>query len=304
LSWIPPGVWPYVQVQGCILATNAQVEGCGSPHLRFGAMPTVTLSSSSLAGGRQVSISYRRQGEGTALVFLHGGWGYDIYPIDLAAFTPSHTVVIPSRSGYGGSSPLDVFPPDFHACAVDETLSLLDALGLERAVWWGHSDGAVMAALAAIREPDRVRAVILEATHMWADKPRSRAFFEQMAGAPDSFGDRVRRTLAAEHGEARWRHLIGLDGQAWLDLAHHAAGPSADLYQGRLDQIACPTLVVHGGLDPRSEPGELEALMAALPRARLSLHPDAGHSPHSEPSNGPVTKAVAAFLASLPPPEA
>jgi pimeloyl-ACP methyl ester carboxylesterase len=280
------------------------VRVTGAPaHLRCAAMPTVALPSSPLAGGRGVSISYQRQGEGTPLVFLHGGWGYDIYPIDLAAFTPSHTVVIPSRSGYGESSPLDAFPPEFHTCAVDETLSFLTALGLEQAVWWGHSDGAVIAALAAIRAPDRVRAVILEATHVWADKPRSRAFFEQMAWAPDSFGDRVRRTLAAEHGDERWRQLVALDGQAWLDLARNAAGPSTDLYGGRLDQIACPTLVVHGGLDPRSEPGELDALMAALPQSRLSFHPEAGHSPHSELSKDQVTKAVASFLSSLPLPE-
>jgi pimeloyl-ACP methyl ester carboxylesterase len=264
-------------------------------------MPTVPIPSSPLASGRGVTISYQRQGDGPALVFLHGGWGYDIYPIDVAAFTPAHTVVIPSRSGYGESSPVDAFPPDFHSCAAAETLTLLDTLGLDRAVWWGHSDGAVIAALAAIRAPDRVRAVVLEATHYWADKPRSRAFFEQMAWAPDSFGDRVRRTLAAEHGEERWHGLVQLDGKAWLDLARRAAGPSDDLYQGRLDQISCPTLVVHGGLDPRSESGELDAVLAALPRARLSLHPDAGHSPHSELSKGPVTKAVLAFLASLPP---
>jgi pimeloyl-ACP methyl ester carboxylesterase len=274
-----------------------------SVHLRCADVPTVAIPFSPLAGGRSVTISYQRQGDGPPLVFLHGGWGYDIYPIDVAAFMSSHTVIIPSRSGYGESSPLEVFPPDFHSCAVDETLALLDTLGLERAVWWGHSDGAVIAALAAIQAPDRVQAVILEATHVRGDKPRSRAFFEQMAWAPDSFGDRVRRTLAAEHGEDRWRHLVHLDGEAWLDLARRADGPSIDLYGGRLDQIVCPTLVVHGGLDPRSEPGELETLLAALPQARLSFHPDAGHSPHSELSQGPVTKAVAAFLASLAAPD-
>ena len=263
------------------------------------SMPSVVIASSPLAGGRRVSIDYQRHGEGPALVFLHGGWGYDIYPIDVAAFSPTHTVIVPSRSGYGRSSPLDVFPPEFHCRAVDETVAFLDGLGLERAIWWGHSDGAVIAALAAIHAPDRVHGLVLEAVHFFADKPRSRAFFQQMASDPDAFGERVRRTLAAEHGEARWRPLMRLDGQAWLDLAQQAAEPAADLYQGRLAEVGCPTLIVQGGLDPRTEPGELEAVMAALPRAELSLHPDAGHSPHSESSSAAVTEAVLAFVGSL-----
>lgn len=134
-------------------------------------MPSLVLESSPLAGGKPVTISYRRGGQGPALVFLHGGWGYDFYPIDTATLSSAHTLVIPSRSGYGLSSSLDLFPPDFHHCAVIETLGVLDALGIEKGVWWGHSDGAVIAAMAAIHTPQRVDAVILEALHYFAAEP-------------------------------------------------------------------------------------------------------------------------------------
>ena len=165
-------------------------------------MPSLVLGSSPLAGGRSVTISYRREGQGPALVFLHGGWGYDIYPIDTATLSAAHTLVVPSRSGYGQSSSLDLFPPDFHYCGVIETLALLDALGIERAVWWGHSDGAVIAAMAAIHAPERVDAVILEALHYVAAKPGSRAFFQRMAFEPETFNEAIRSTLAAEHGRS------------------------------------------------------------------------------------------------------
>jgi pimeloyl-ACP methyl ester carboxylesterase len=261
-------------------------------------MPSVFLPSSPLAGERSVTIAYRQAGHGPALVFLHGGWGYDVYPIDVGAFD-GHTVIIPWRSGYGGSSPLDAFPADFHSRAVQETLLVLDALGIERAVWWGHSDGAVIAAMAAIEAPHRVRAVVLEALHFFAAKPRSRGFFQGMATDPGSFSARIQRTLAAEHGDDRWRTVLHQDGQAWLDLARDAATPDADLYRGRLPQVQVPTLVVHGGRDPRSEPGELETILAALPHSRCSFHADAGHCPHSESSREEVTGAVNEFLASL-----
>jgi pimeloyl-ACP methyl ester carboxylesterase len=264
-------------------------------------MPSLHLSSSPLAGGRPTTISYLRAGEGPVVLFLHGGWGYGVYPIDIDALASTHTVVIPSRSGYGGSTPLDSFPPHFHYCAVLETVALLDALGIEEAVWWGHSDGAVIAAMAAIHAPTRVRAVILEALHLYAAKPGSRSFFGRMASAPETFNASLRATLAADHGEDRWHHLLQLDGQAWLDLARPAADPWADLYAGRLDEVRMPALVIHGAQDPRTEANELESVLKAIPQAKLSWHVGGGHSPHSESSRETVNGAVLEFLESLPP---
>jgi 3-oxoadipate enol-lactonase len=268
-------------------------------HLPLCTMPSLTLDSSPLAGGKPVTISYRQGGQGPALVYLHGGWGYDIYPIDIATLASAHTLVVPSRSGYGRSSSLDVFPSDFHYCAVIETLAVLDRLGFEQAVWWGHSDGAVIAAMAAVHAPHRVRAVILEALHYFAAKPRSRAFFQRMAFEPETFSEEIRRTLGAEHGEDRWRDTVRHDGQAWLDLARRAATAQTDLYADRLHEICTPALVIHGGSDPRTEPGELETILAALPDAQLSWHADAGHCPHAESSGDAVTSAVVDFLSSL-----
>ena len=260
------------------------------------AVPSLAIASSPLAGGRGVSITYRHEGSGPALLFLHGGWGYEAYPIEIGALTAAHTVVIPNRSGYGGSSPLAAWPPDFHYCAALETVAVLDSLGIEEAVWWGHSDGAVIAAMAAIHTPYRVKAVVLEALHYFADKPGSRAFFERMATDPDSFSASIRRTLASEHGPDQWRTTLRLDGRAWLDLADGAATPVANLYGDRLAEVQMPALVVHGGQDPRSEPGELEAILDALPQSRLSFHPAAGHCPHAESSKDAVLRAVTSFL--------
>jgi pimeloyl-ACP methyl ester carboxylesterase len=57
-------------------------------------------------------------------------------------------------------------------------------------------------------------------------------------------------------------------------------------------------LVIHGAKDPRTEPGELEALRAALPRGRVEVLDAAGHSPHSEPGSADrVTQIAREFLA-------
>jgi pimeloyl-ACP methyl ester carboxylesterase len=262
-------------------------------------MASIILPDSPFIGGGRSQVQVAYFGDGPPLLFLHGGWGYDCYPVDVDALTSTHTIIIPSRTGYGNSTPVSEFPPEFHQRAALETLALLDALQIDQAAVWGHSDGAVIGARMAIHAPGRVQGLILEAPHYYADKPRSRAFFQQMATDPDAFGPSVRRVLAGEHGEDRWRTVLQLDGQAWLDLADNAESRVADVYGGQLATVSCPTLIVQGGRDPRSEPGELEALMSDLPRAHLWRHADAGHCPHWEVSKGEVTEAILRFLAEL-----
>ena len=80
----------------------------------------------------------------------------------------------------------------------------MDALGIERAVLWGHSDGAVIAVHAVLRRRT-VAGMVLEALHLIADKPGSRAFFTDTANDPSWVGERAAAVLAAEHGAGRWR---------------------------------------------------------------------------------------------------
>jgi pimeloyl-ACP methyl ester carboxylesterase len=260
-------------------------------------MLSVRLDASPLAGGAPATIAYRAVGAGPPLVILHGGWGYDAYPFDVQTLAARFRVLIPDRAGYGRSTPVSSLPLDFHRRAMLETAAFLDALGIGQAIWWGHSDGAVIAALAGLEIPDRTVAVLLEALHLYKDKPRSRAFFEQMVDEPERFGRGLTATLINDHGADRWREVLRLDGQAWLDLAAGASAPDDDLYDSRLPRLAPPALLIHGGRDPRTEPGEWAAIRHALPTAAVDYHPDAGHSPHCEAvSAGAVVAAALAFL--------
>ena len=244
---------------------------------------------------RPVPLHYREGGDGPPLVILHGGWGYDFYPYDDALAKLDRRFIIPDRSGYGRSPRITDLPARFHAAAAIETEKLLDVLGIERCTLWGHSDGAVIAVLLALRSPDRYDAVIVEAIHLDRKKPGSRDFFLRTAGDPDSFGERVTTKLAADLG-ADWRTIIHADGRAWLEIA---ATPDDDLYEHRLHELRPPLLVLHGADDPRTEPGELDRIPRELPTARIELIAGAGHSPHSERGSAArTTQIVADFLAS------
>jgi pimeloyl-ACP methyl ester carboxylesterase len=107
----------------------------------------------------------------------------------------------------------------------------------------------------------------------------------------------VTSKLAAEHGDS-WRAILRAGGEAWLHIAAH---PEDDLYRDRLGELRVPTLVLHGGDDPRTEPGELDRLRREVPHAEIHVLPGAGHSPHSERGSAATcTNIVARWLGMLP----
>jgi pimeloyl-ACP methyl ester carboxylesterase len=138
--------------------------------------------------------------------------------------------------------------------------------------------------------------VVAEATHYLKRKPGSRAFFETMM--------RIRRRSAPV--SSRRSSAITVSGGNRYSSSTLARGcasrtkrrPIEDLYGGRLHELKVPLLVVHGARDPRTEPGELDALRNALPPAtQVAILEAGGHSPHSERATADdVTRLVQVFV--------
>jgi len=247
-------------------------------------MPYVSVENSPLAR-RAAKIHYREFGTGMPLVFLHGGWGYHIYPINKQLHElKNYRVLIPDRSGYGLSTKPAEFGCDFHIRAAQETFKFLDALEIREALLWGHSDGSVIASHMGLIAPDRCRGLILESFHYFRSKVSSREFFQTMVSSPESFGARISAVLACEHGEDYWRELMQIEGKTWLEIAKQADAGYKDLFDGRLGELRVPSVFIHGARDPRTDPGELAAVQAALPAAEIRIIKTGEHCPHTEKS--------------------
>jgi len=233
-------------------------------------MPFVELAESPHAPEiRPIRIHYRKFGLGRPLVFLHGGWGYGVYPFErqIEAFKSQFRILIPDRTGYGSSTRVvGEMPMDFHQRAAQEMMAFLDALEIERAAFWGHSDGAVIGAMLGMRAAERCESLILEAFHFFRNKPNSRSFFERFTA----------------HGDDHWQDVPRRNCGAWLRIADMVHRPDQDLYDGRLGELRVPVLFLHGRLDPRTEPGEMERVHNELPQAEMRFVRNGKHSPHSE----------------------
>ena len=182
--------------------------------------------------------------------------------------------------------------------AADVT-GVLDALGRRSAHLAGISMGGALAQQVALAHPDRVDSLVLISTSPAVPvrselPPMSqdlRAYFAAGIPQPD-WAERAavidyltgyeRQLEAAQYfDEAHVRALAAQIVDRTSDMAssamNHALAEEGELARGRLDEIAAPTLVIHGTADPMFPYGHAEALARAIPRATLLPLEGVGH---------------------------
>jgi pimeloyl-ACP methyl ester carboxylesterase len=117
-----------------------------------------------------------RPDQSATFILLHEGLGsvglWGDFPTRLADAT-GFGVFAYSRAGYGRSSPSVIPRPVtfMHEEARDVLPHVLDAIGLQRGILLGHSDGASIAAIyAGSVEDHRVRGLVLLAPHFFTEE--------------------------------------------------------------------------------------------------------------------------------------
>ena len=256
-------------------------------------------------GLETLSIAPPAGADGPTLVFLHEGLGsvrmWRDWPSRLCAQLGCAGLVY-SRQGYGQSDPVPdvrgpsgqtdgrrhgrLLPDYMHREAFEVLPALLQALGIERPVLLGHSDGGTIALLHASRW--EVRGCIVIAPHIMVE-PISLQAIEQ---ARQAFEQGVlRERLAAYHADvdcAFWQW-----NEVWLSPAFASFDIRVDL-----PGIRAPLLAIQGVDDPYGTLAQIEDIAQAVPHTCLLTLPACGHSPHRDQSET-VVKAVADFMSSL-----
>jgi pimeloyl-ACP methyl ester carboxylesterase len=242
-----------------------------------------------------IVIHYTTHGYGQPLLLLHAGWGLGVngFHYQEKTLADEFRMIVPDRRGYGQSGHVVGFDADFHWRHADDMLRLLDTLKIDRACIWGHSDGAIIGAMMAITQPDRVRGLVFEGGHLFSRKPSSQFQMKQIYADPTVLAETARMKLKQYHGDDYWMQVIRNWAGGWIELYQR----EGDLYQGRLNEIKCPVLIIHGAQDEHTAVDEIEELSRRMPRTRLIIYPDGGHSLHdARPTRAACTQAARDFL--------
>ena len=256
----------------------------------------MTLSDEGFLELAPLRLEYRmigpRPAEAPTIVMLHEGLGcvglWGTFPQELAAATGAGVFVY-SRTNYGKSSPGKLPRPVsfMHEEAIDVLPRVLAAIGFQRGILFGHSDGASIATIYAGSVQDhRVRGLVLIAPHF---------FTEDMGLA------QIRRTNE-DYESGNFREKL----KRWhddVDSAFHSwSGPwlnpefrAWDITEA-LGYIRVPILIVQGADDQYGTIKQVEAAQQeCYCPIETAILPGVRHSPHRD---SPVLTldTVAAFI--------
>jgi pimeloyl-ACP methyl ester carboxylesterase len=233
--------------------------------------------------------------EAPTLVLLHEGLGcvalWRDLPEKLAAAT-GFGVAAFSRAGYGQSDPADLPRPlDYMTReAVDVLPQVLDALGVERCVLLGHSDGATIAAEYAGRVSDhRVRGLILIAPHFFTEEMG----LTEIAAARKAYVTTELRGRMAKYHRDPDNAFFGWN-DAWL-----AEGFKRWNVAEVIDYWRIPCLAVQGSADQYGTLAQIEEIESrSYAPVETAIIAGAHHAPHLE-KPAETLVAIAEFCARL-----
>ncbi len=209
------------------------------------------------------------------VVFLHEGLGsvamWRSFPADFCAAHGFAGFVF-SRPGYGRSTPVgEKWRPDYmHAQAFEILPALLERAGIARPWLFGHSDGGSIALLHASRFD--VAGVVAVAPHLFVE-PVSIESIEKARVAFESADLRERLARYHDDPEAVFRRW----NDVWLSPEFRAWNIEAEI-----GTISAPILAAQGEDDPYGTLEQIRAIQRRLPKTRLLVIPECGHSPQRD----------------------
>ncbi|MEQ1596099.1 MAG: alpha/beta fold hydrolase [Casimicrobium sp.] len=255
------------------------------------------------------SVRYLSGGRGAPVLLLHGIFAEKDHWVDFVrALDGPYAVYAPDLPGFGESGRFDDQRYNYDA-QIERVKSFLDALGIERAHLAGSSMGGTLAALFAVRYPERVLSVaFIGAPHGIKTTTRSDMDFAIDAGKPSP--------LIARNG-AEFEDVLDLlfQHRPWLPypIAHVArtraladATSNARIWNEQLkdrylldehiEAIQHPTLVLWGEQDRVFDVSGANVLRQRLLRTDVHALPDVGHLPMMEAAKTSA-ETYAKFLA-------
>jgi pimeloyl-ACP methyl ester carboxylesterase len=258
-----------------------------------------------LPGAGSVTLSGEEQGEGLALVLLHGlsATRRNVVQGSRGLVRRGYRQISYDARGHGRSPPA---PSYSYAELVDDLDAVLRDRGLERAVLIGSSMGAATAMAFALEHPERVPALV-QITPSFLGEPGDGARWDRLADALEHGG--IEAFVEANDPDAlpeRWREPVRLAVRQRMERHDRLDAVAAALREvprslpwkgmDALERLHLPTLVVgsRDDADPLHPLAVAEEYARRLPSAELVVE-DEGQAPLAW-QGGRLSEAIAHFL--------
>lgn len=231
------------------------------------------------AGG--LSIHYLEAGSGIPLVLLHGGMATAemSWTTSMPELAHTYRVLAPDSRGHGQTNnPAGELG---YAQMADDVLAFIEALGLDRPVLIGYSDGGQIALEFGIRHPGKSRALVFGGTIMGMTPQylaglKSWGFTEpgkvDLATLQQAFGDFYDE---ARRAHADFDHFLVALSRLWLTVPEYS--------DAQLASIAEPVLVACGDRDDLGPMEHAPRFLRLIPKAELAVVPNQTHGAASNP---------------------
>jgi len=234
-------------------------------------------------------------GSGPAIVLLHAGTGSALsWPYQQPVFARAGFRVIGySRRGHHRSSAVDPADPGISS---EDLLALVDALGIETFHALGVAAGGITALDFAVSYPERLRCLIIASSIFLIQEPEFLSTIEGLRPAEFNALPVAFKELSPAY------RAVNPDGVAqWLDIyAQSIAGGGRQGLANQttwadLERLKVKSLLMTGDADLYMPPPMLRTIGEHMPRSRVVVIPEAGHSPHWEQPRA-FNRAVVDFL--------
>ncbi|WP_326982658.1 alpha/beta hydrolase [Chryseobacterium sp. MYb264] len=213
------------------------------------------------------------------IVFLHDSLGstqlWRDFPAKLAEATECNTLVY-DRLGYGKSSPMPTHEREnnYMESEADLLNDLLNELNINDVILFGHSDGGTIALITASKYPEKIKATICEAGHIFVEDVTVKGVKDALEAYQTT---NLPERLQKYHGD-KVETVVKAWTEIWLSDRFRTWN-----IEYLLKNIMSPLLFIQGEADEYGTLDQVEKTVSQVSgSAEKFIIPNIGHTPYKE----------------------
>ena len=252
-----------------------------------GSSSDVKFSNVLLRTGVRLRYAYQGDSAGEPIILLHGYSDSSFsYSTVLPLLDGKYRVYVLDQRGHGESDrPANAYALSQFAADV---VAFMDFMNIDKATIAGHSMGSFVAQHVAVAAPERVKRMVLSGSATTIRNSVVTELQREVNALTDPIPEKFVRDFQVgmafqqmpdDFVKGVVKDSLNIPARVWREVMTEMLSSKAHVELGK---IKVPTLILWGDKETVFPRSEQDALLAALPNARLKVYEDTGHAMHWE----------------------